>query len=95
MEGAIQAPTIAEDLKLPKVWFEGDSLHVVLSLQRMKDFCDWKASASIGKGRRHLKNHPFWSISHVNRLCNKPTHNLASWARTLKVTGSLDVTTIR
>lgn len=94
MEAAIQALSIAADLHLPNVWFEGDALQVILLLQGIEDFCDWRAHTNIVKGRLLLKQFPFWCFNHVNRSCNIFAHNLASWARVVNAKGKIDVTTI-
>lgn len=46
---AIQALTVAETLNVPKAWFKGDALQVILSIQGMEDFCDWRSKHNIRK----------------------------------------------
>lgn len=62
------------------VWFEGHSLQVVLTLQGLNDFSDWRAQGNIDIGRTLLKSRPFLSINFVNRNYNFCAHNLAAWA---------------
>lgn len=56
-EAAIQALKIAEELRLDKVILEGDAMFVILALQGMDEFEDWKATTKIAEGRRRLAAH--------------------------------------
>lgn len=95
MEAVIQAFELAQEMQINKAMFEDDSLQVVLSLQGLNNFCDWRrARTNISKGKLLLRKFYFWSIFHVNRSCNSLAHRMASWARSVDVNGKIDVTTI-
>lgn len=94
MEVAIQAFKISENLRLSNVWFEGDTLQVVLALRGLDQHCEWRARKSCEKGRNFLSKFPFLCFNHVNRSGNSCAHNIARWAWSSNVSGSLDVTTI-
>lgn len=94
MEVVIQAFKIVQNLRLSKVWCEGDTLQVVLALRDLDQYCDWRARKSCEKGRNVLSKFPFLCFNHVNRSGNSCANNIARWARSSNVFGSLDVTTI-
>lgn len=59
MKVAIQAFLVAKELKLHRVCFEGDALQVIITLQGLEQFSDWRASFNIKKSRMFLLKHTF------------------------------------
>lgn len=67
---------------------------MILTLRDLEQYCDWRASDDIRRGRAFLHKHSFWFVNFVNGSCNFYAHKLAAWARNLGVDGHLYVTTI-
>lgn len=62
-----------------------------MALQGDDTNVDWRAQATVAKGRDFLTSHPLWSCNFIPRSCNFVAHNLARWANFSGVTGVLDV----
>lgn len=50
IEAAIQALKISDSLQLDRVPFEGDAMLVILALQGLNQFQEWKAQKQIDEG---------------------------------------------
>lgn len=94
LEAAIQAFSIAESLNITRLWLEGDALQVILTLQGLDQYRDWRALDNINRGKTFLRFHSFWSVKFVYRNCNLCVHKLAAWARSSSLNGCLEITTI-
>lgn len=93
-EAAIQALEIANHQGFDLVEFEGDALEVIMALLGLPQFEDWRAMANILTGRRLISHHTHWTVKHIYREANTCAHNLAKWATSTSLIGSLDVTTL-
>lgn len=51
IEAAIQTLKIAEVMRIDKILFEGDIANVILTLNGLDDFGDWRARSLIAQGR--------------------------------------------
>lgn len=88
-EAAIQALKRAQELHLEKIHFEGDAANVILALQGVVRFEDWRAKAKLDEGHRLLSQHLYWSVGFTPRKCNSTGHWLAKWATSLSFCGSV------
>lgn len=77
-EAAVQALKIGNDLMLDKVIFEGDAMFVILAIQEVQRFEEWRARAKILEGRCLLKAKNLWFLNHVSRECNASAYQLAN-----------------
>lgn len=76
-EATIQALHIGLTLKHEETTFEGDAMFVVLALQGMQQFEDWKAKKSIEDSKKILASKYHWYIKFVPGNGNACAHHLA------------------
>lgn len=81
IEAPIQTLTIASELKVEKLMFEGDALNVIMALKDLEQFEDWQVKTNLIKGQDLLEKHGLWSIEFVPRDFNWRAHNLAKWGK--------------
>lgn len=93
-KAATQALQNAKALQLVDVNFEGDAFGVIMALNGLDDYNDWRAMKNIMWGRKILGQYHCWSMTHIFREANRNSHNLAKWGSSSKLHGSLDVTTL-
>lgn len=90
-EAATQAFRIASELRIERVLIEGDAQTVILALQGMNQFLDWRARAHIDEGRMFLLSvHPYWTVQFSPRQCNSCAHSLAKWAYHSSFSGEVE-----
>lgn len=93
-EVAIQALKIAVELRIENATFEGDAAFVILALQGLSEFEDWRAVNNIKEGRQILSSHYLWSIQYSLRSCNRCGHILAKWAKETSFFGFVNSETL-
>lgn len=75
----------AKSLDLNYVIFESDSLNIVKSITDATPYVNWWSQGIIEEIKHLLSSLSMSQISHVKRIGNKAAHNLASKARTERV----------
>lgn len=89
-EVANQALHIATTLNLSKVIIEGDATTVVMALNGIDDYTDWRVTHLSIDGRSTLSQHCLWQLQYAPRECNRSAHNLAQWAKTTDFCGRIE-----
>lgn len=77
----IQACKNAKEMEAQEVDFKGDAANVILALQGIKEFEDWKVIHLLTEGHCLLTSNRLWSIQYCPRMCNRCAHILAKWAK--------------
>lgn len=63
---------------------------VILAMQRISHFQDWRAKKMIEEGYRLLNPKNLWFLNFVPRQCNAFAHHLAQWAFHSNFSGKVD-----
>lgn len=81
LEMIVQTLQQATMLQLEKATIEEDASNVILAIQVLDDFVDWKARVNIVLGKKLLRNQVLWQLQYTSRSCNSLAHNLAKWEK--------------
>lgn len=66
-------------------------MFVILAMQGLANFEDWKAKKSIEIGKTILGSRNLWFLNYVPRTSNACAHHLAKWGFHLNYSGSAEV----
>jgi hypothetical protein len=88
-QAALLAIQFASSFGCHSLCLEGDSLTVILAINKVSLFTDWSFAPIIGD--IHLQLHGFssWTAVKVSRSANFRAHQLAKWAASNRIFGSI------
>lgn len=81
MKAAIQALKVATQLKMKVTTFKGDEFNVIMTLNGLEEYDEWKTRKLINQGRKVLAQNCSCILKFSPTDCNRCAHNLIKWTR--------------
>jgi hypothetical protein len=91
---ALLAAHLVLFLKAHSFILEGDSLIVILALQRSDIMQDRYIATTISQVLATIPLTTSWTANHVNQSANFSTHHMANWAATRNFSGCIPIFSI-
>ena len=88
-KAALFAVQEARLLSYPLISFEGDNLQVCNAICLSNYSPDWSIAPILRDIKALMEDHVSWTLSHVRREANLLAHNVAKWAVSEHLEGSI------